>query len=375
MGRRAFYAEGPLADRPPARREGLIYYAMDENATYMDDGIQWVVLHAEPEPVTHEITYDQFVPGKLQPKAPLATIANPTTGAVILRHLEANLQSPPSTVGASNNLVLDVYGTTSGLVKLPLDTNAQTRFVVKTSGIIIEGDINIGLSQIGAPGSDPGADMNVSLKGELGFVSVGITGTAVASFAAPDASPTGLTWDGSHLWTASWPYIYRIKASDGTVDRRIDAPSNGATGLAWDGTYLWNADYGSDTIYRLNPDNGTILQQFAAPSTYSTGLTWDGSHLWSADNDTNTIYRIDPNNGAVVQSFAAPALFPTGLAWDGLYLWVANYDTDTIYRVYPQNGSVVQQFLSPGDYPWGLAFDGDYLWSVDDITDTVYKME
>ncbi len=71
--------------------------------------------------------------------------------------------------------------------------------------------------------------------------------------------PTGLTFDGSHIWTTdgSTQIIYMIDNNTNTAIKAINAPGGiYPNGLCWDGEYLWVANNASDSIYKL--DIGTL---------------------------------------------------------------------------------------------------------------------
>src|SRR5687767_11320443 len=60
--------------------------------------------------------------------------------------------------------------------------------------------------------------------------------------------PSGLTWDGSNLWTCGNDGVIYKFAGDGTILHTIPMPDTGHIDsyhpdIAWDGTYLWFANY------------------------------------------------------------------------------------------------------------------------------------
>ncbi len=79
----------------------------------------------------------------------------------------------------------------------------------------------------------------------------------------------------------------------GTVIRSFAAPAASPGGLTFDGRTLWNANFISDLIYQIDPETGRVIRSFAAPATYPQGLTFDGRTLWNADSDSDLIYQID----------------------------------------------------------------------------------
>ena len=214
---------------------------------------------------------------------------------------------------------------------------------------------------------------------------VAYTGEIQSSFSAPANYPSGLTWDGNHLWITDFQTdkIYKLDAS-GKVLKTIESPAYRPVGLAFDGKYLWCSDtkglipegdeYHRGKIYKIDPENGKILKVMAAPSSSPAGITWDGKYLWCVDDIHRKLIQFDPNDGTTINEFKSPASGPQGITWDGKYLWVSDRSYDEIYMVDPSNGDVILIAKAPGNYALDLAFDGHNLWNVDFITKKIYKL-
>ena len=211
------------------------------------------------------------------------------------------------------------------------------------------------------------------------------TGEVMHSFPSPGKFPTGMTFDGKHLWLSDRKddVLFAINPTDGTVARSLPSPAYWPTGLAWDGAYLWCADIkgGMDVeegyegvIYRLDPADGTILQTLMAPTKYPADLCWDGTYLWCIDNKSNEIIQFSPEDGTTIRSFPAPTSSCQGLDYDGTYLWASSSTRDEIYMILPEDGTVILTTNAPGPVPMGLCFDGKYLWNVDYQNDAVYQL-
>ena len=76
-------------------------------------------------------------------------------------------------------------------------------------------------------------------------------------------------------------------AAIGSVVGEIPSPGSGPTGVAWDGTHLWNADQAADRIYKLDPSDGSVVDSFSSPGGFPWGLAWDGVYLWCLDVNAN----------------------------------------------------------------------------------------
>lgn len=135
-------------------------------------------------------------------------------------------------------------------------------------------------------------------------------GDATKMFEAPGGFVAeDLAWGDGYLWyvdgesgEGDWgtTTIYKIDVSNGDVVKEFSAPGSEPSGLTWDGSHLWHSDSGTSNIYLINPDNGEVIDSFKAPSKYPDSLAWDGSNLWCADWDSEEIYSVD------VSSFLNP---------------------------------------------------------------------
>ena len=212
------------------------------------------------------------------------------------------------------------------------------------------------------------------------------TGQIVQSFNAPGNYPSGLTWDGQHLWVTDFQTdrIYELN-DQGKVIRSIESPAYYPVGLAFDGKYLWNADskglipqgdeYHRGKIYKIDPKDGQILQTLPAPTPSPAGLAWDGHYLWCVDNIHRKLIQFDPEDGTTIKEFRSPANGPQGITFDGEYLWISDRLQDKIYRVDPASGNVILITNAPGKYARDLCWDGKNLWNVDFESKKVYKLK
>ncbi len=197
---------------------------------------------------------------------------------------------------------------------------------------------------------------------------------------APAGNPDGLTWIGGSLYITSdaTHMIYQINPEDGAVLSSFSGPgSNDAlTGLTWDGTYLWSCS--PPSIYKLSLPGGSVVSTIPSPSIGSSeGLAWISSHLWNCSQSNNVVYELDPATGAILDYFIPSGANGTlGLVYDGAYLWVSFVGSNLIYRMIPGDPVPVQYFLSPSESTQDLAFDGQYLWVTEYEMDAhVYQID
>jgi transglutaminase-like putative cysteine protease/outer membrane protein assembly factor BamB len=208
-------------------------------------------------------------------------------------------------------------------------------------------------------------------------------GQIIKKFSTPGNFPTGMTFDGEHIWLADRKdqKIYCMDPATGMVIRSIPSPGYWPTGLAWDGEALWAADVKGGLplsenyqgmIYKLSPVDGRVLKVIPAPTDRPRDLAWDGTYLWCVDEKADEIIQFSPDDGTTIKTLRSPANDPRGLAFDGRYLWVSDRMQDEIYMVDPDNGQVLIIADAPGAFTRGLAWDGEYIWAVDSQEDEFY---
>jgi|GEM_PF-2738431 len=215
------------------------------------------------------------------------------------------------------------------------------------------------------------------------------TGTHFDTAASGNASPVGITWDGTYFWitdsTDAEVYRYNSDGSYSSFSFDTAATGNTAlTGITWDGTYFWITDSADAEVYRYNA-NGTYssfsFDTNGSGNGNALGITWDGTYFWVTDNTDDEVYRYNANGTYSSFSFDTAGsgnTVPVGISWDGTYLWVTGNGAAEIYR-HNSNGTYSSlSFDTAGSgngSPWGLVRVGTDFWTVD-ITDAeAYKYE
>jgi transglutaminase-like putative cysteine protease/glutamine cyclotransferase len=209
-----------------------------------------------------------------------------------------------------------------------------------------------------------------------------VPGEVLASYPLAVKTPTGLAWDGSHLWLADLgtATLNELDPSNGKVLRSIAAPGYAPTGLAWDGTKLWVLDAADKTAYALDTRSGETLRALPLDTDTPEGLAWDGKDLWVADARSGVIVRLDEQDGTTYLSVPCPTAGgprktqEIGLAVAGTFLYVSDRVADTIYRLDLKTGTLLDGFDAPGPYATGLAWDGRDLWCADYEARTLYRL-
>ncbi len=210
-------------------------------------------------------------------------------------------------------------------------------------------------------------------------------GEVVSGFAAPGDSPSGLGWDGTHLWIANLATAQggedELTRHDAATGVEVSAlpmpPGRYLHGIAFDSPTTFFADDLYTDLVHLD-SAGSVLSSFGAQGmTYGVAFDPTSARLFQADWTTATLHELT-TGGALVGSVAlaldAEAMLG-GLAWDGIALWTVGITTETIYRVSPSDGAVLTSFAAPGPGPEGIAWDGACLWISDTSTDLVQRVD
>ena len=179
----------------------------------------------------------------------------------------------------------------------------------------------------------------------------------------PDASPTDMAFDGSHLWVTDVMHqtVVKLSVADGTTLGTFPMPSMNphGNGLACDGLAIWVGNSIANTVTRLRLSDGTNLGSFPVPGNPSC-LAFDGVSLWVATR-SGRVTRLRVSDGRIIDGFtiAGPV---NGIAFDGANLWLSSQGfVARMSTAFPPPGSSPQQFPVGGPTA-GMAFDGANIW-------------
>lgn len=192
----------------------------------------------------------------------------------------------------------------------------------------------------------------------------------------PIHHPTGVAWDGRHLWVADRKadMFYKVDAANGSVVDSVASPGYFPSGLAWDGTLLWSTDPTDAKIYATDVASGKTVVTVDAPAAGPMGIAWEGQSLWICDNSEKKISKIDPSDGTTIISFRSPSTDPRGIVFGGGYLWCSDRLKDQIFMIDPASGHVVLILDAPGKYSWGLSWKNGRLLNADYQDNAIYEI-
>jgi hypothetical protein len=172
-------------------------------------------------------------------------------------------------------------------------------------------------------------------------------------------------------------YVIEPASPPAAVGVLSNTLGNGPTGITTDGTSIWTANQGG-SVSKVNPDTGAgtnITTGFSQPS----GILFDGANIWVTDAGDNKLKKLDAL-GNVLQSVPM-GLSPDLPVFDGSNIWVPNVSDNSVTVVRARDGIVLATLTGNGlNGPFQAAFDGQRilvingsgmsvsLWKVADLT-------
>lgn len=145
----------------------------------------------------------------------------------------------------------------------------------------------------------------------------------------------GLGYDGQYLWGCSGgtelTLFVKMDPKDGSVIETYPLPVPQPTGITFDGTHLWVSQIDGYEIAEVDPANGSAIRTINKDPYFSFDLAWDGQALWLAwfeeqegGPDRNYISRIDPRTGKTLAVYDGPAGGGGGMAIKDNLLYVTS---------------------------------------------------
>lgn len=201
------------------------------------------------------------------------------------------------------------------------------------------------------------------------------------SFTSPGSRPTGLTWDGYHLWMIdNLQNLYKLDTAGNVLASYTISGSSDDRGLFWKDNRIWVLGSTNKIIDTLGNETGSFDLQY----WWHSGGEWDGTYLWFDDYNSSYVHK-HTEDGTEILNWEATELFghTTGLAWDGENLWVGGSGEGFTLDIFKYSvvGEMIYQFdlstigLSPepGSFA-ALAWDGRSLWYATDDQFKIYRL-
>jgi len=202
---------------------------------------------------------------------------------------------------------------------------------------------------------------------QTNFFSNSLDCDTIASFPLQDTWPTGVGWDGTHLWCtgSDSDFIYKFQP-DGLLISRIPSPSDdyGTQGIFFDDDELWTLSENKAIIYHLDKNTGVVLDQINLPSSDSYwGLAFDGTYIYATDYLNSLMYKIEKSNKQIVDTFSTSEGI-LGLEFINGELFGLSSSFERIHRMSPTDGTLKDTLDWCIPYPLGLVWDGTDVWNV-----------
>ncbi len=170
-----------------------------------------------------------------------------------------------------------------------------------------------------------------------------LSGAVLATHPSPFSQGiAALAFDGASLWAASSTpepgYLARLSPLDGSVVTYYNPPVYEPTGIAFDGQHLWIPEWNTARILRVDPSDMSILTTLLREPLFSTNISWDGATLWLGGYEPLSegglaywIRQIDPETGATLATYTPPGRSVTGLTIHDGSLYVSDVTTGTVH--------------------------------------------
>ena len=158
--------------------------------------------------------------------------------------------------------------------------------------------------------------------------------------------------------------LYRIDPAQpaGDVTTLATNLGNGTTGITFDGSKIWTANYGGQSVSIVTP-GATIPWTVTTVTTgfsFPTGLLYDGANVWATNLGDGKLLKLD-SSGAILQTVTVGEA-PANPVFDGSNIWVPNSTSASVSVVRASTGAVLATLTGNGlSLPITAAFDGQRI--------------
>lgn len=188
------------------------------------------------------------------------------------------------------------------------------------------------------------------------------SGKVLRDLATETQAGSGITFDGSAIWTASTysREIIKIDARSGKTIRKFESPGSGVV--------AWTTGRRSPLAPPAKPSVG-LSQPRHRNATGAHGMEWRDGRLWVAVPPSQTIYRIEPETFRIEKQFPTAGNRPHGLGWEGDWLWCAESNENAFFRFDPETGKADMriQLADTDPLPHGMTIKDGWMWYCDDV--------
>jgi hypothetical protein len=178
-------------------------------------------------------------------------------------------------------------------------------------------------------------------------------------------SSTGITFDGSRIWTANNDGSISIVTPGATIPWTVTTVTTGfnaPVGILYDGANIWVTDFIVNTLLKLD-SAGAVLQTVTVGN--GPGLpTFDGGNIWVPNNFPSSVSVVRASSGAVLQTLTGNGLsHPTAAAFDGQRVLITNFSGNSVSLWKAADLTPLGFFpTGPATNPLGACSDGINFW-------------
>jgi sugar lactone lactonase YvrE len=222
-------------------------------------------------------------------------------------------------------------------------------------------------------------------------------------FDSPGPKPNGLQATDEGLWILDQGdnRVYLVSYEEGKVLRNLATDTKSGSGITFDGSALWTASTYSREILKIDAQSGKTLAHFDSPgsgvvawttprssplappakpvvaprppqrrnATGAHGMEWRDGKLWVSVPPAQMIYRLDPKTFQIEKQFPTAGDRPHGLGWQGKWLWCAESNENAFFRFDPETGKADAkiQLTDADPLPHGMTIRDGWMWYCDDV--------
>ena len=194
-------------------------------------------------------------------------------------------------------------------------------------------------------------------------------GTVTIVSSSLGASPNGIAFDGSRIWTANGNSVSIVSLNPTSVTT-VTTGFSSLDGILYDGTNIWVTDNGADSLLKLNA-NGSIAQTITVGNAPKFPV-FDGTNIWVPNSQSNsvTVVRVKDAAGTTLHTAVVLATltgngldFSYSAAFDGERILVANFGGDSVSLWKAASLTPLGTFATgDGTIPIGACSDGLNFW-------------
>ena len=108
-------------------------------------------------------------------------------------------------------------------------------------------------------------------------------------------------------------------------------PGTGASplGIAFDGTNMWTANAGANSVTKVSPAGA--MTTYSGTGANPIGIAFDGTNMWVTNYSSSSVTKVSP--AGAMTTYSGTGANPYGIAFDGTNMWTANAGANSATKV------------------------------------------